>query len=127
VSADANTFMIVAPLLLAAIVIFVISVHVRGKVLFRTLGERVDPELWRSLGAPESILATLRDPERRWRGFVRSGEYRRRLDQDLVDRIDDNRRRTKRMLVIFAIAIVLLLYRFWPLVSASISSIRAPS
>lgn len=126
-SADANVFLVAAPLFLAAIVIFLLSVHIRGKILFRTLAERVDPELWRSLGAPQSTLAAYRDPERRWRNFIRSGEYRRRLDQDLVDRIDDDRRRTKRMSVIFAIAIALLLYRFWPLLSASISSILAPS
>ena len=117
-SSDANTFIVAAPLFLAAIVIFLLSVHIRGKLLFRTLGERVEPELWRSLGAPESTLAALRDPERRWRDFIRSGEYRRRLDQDLVDRIDDNRRRTKRMSVIFAIAIALLIYRFWPLLTS---------
>ena len=126
-STDADTFVVAAPIFLAAIVIFLLSIHVRGKILFRTLRERVEPELWRSLGAPESTLAALRDPGRRWRNFIRSGEYRRRLDQYLVDRIDDNRRRTKRMSVIFAIAIALLLYRFWPLLSASISSILAPS
>lgn len=117
-SADANVIIVVAPLFLAAIVIFVLSVHVRGKILFRSLAEQVDPELWRSLGAPQSSLAAYRDPKRRWRQFIRSGEYRRRLDQDLVDQIDDNRRRTKRMLVIFAIAIVLLSFRFWPLLAS---------
>ncbi len=103
-----------APIFLAAIVIFLLSIHIRGKILFRALAERVDPELWRSLGAPQSSFAAYRDPERRWRKFIRSGEYRR-LDQDHVDQIDDNRRRTKRMLVIFAIAIALLSFRFWSL------------
>ena len=118
-SADANAFIVVAPLFLAAIVIFLLSVHVRGKILFRALAEHADPELWRSLGAPQSMLAAYRDPERRWRKFIRSGEYRRRLDQSLVDQIDDNRRRTKRMLVIFAVAIVLVAYRFWPLLTST--------
>lgn len=111
-NADVNTLVIVVPLFLAAIGIFALSVQVRGKMLFRMLGERADPELWRSLGAPESPLEALRDPEKRWRNFIRSGEYRRRLEADLVDQIDDNRRRVKRMLVIFGIAVVLLLYRF---------------
>ena len=114
-SADQNVFIVVAPLFLAAIVIFLLSVHVRGRILFSAVAERIDPELWRTLGAPVSIIDVLRDPERRWRKFIQSGEYRRRLDQDLVDRIDDNRRRTKRMLVIFMIAVALLAYRFWPL------------
>jgi hypothetical protein len=118
-SADANTFLIVAPLLIAAIAIFALSVHVRGKLLFRMLQEQLDPELWRSLGAPESIIDAFRDAEHRWQEFVRSGEYRRRLDQSLVDRIDENRRRTRRMLVIFAIAIALLAYRFWPLLTGT--------
>jgi hypothetical protein len=117
VSSEANTFIVVTPLFLAAIIIFLLSVHVRGRILFRTLAGRLDPGLWRSLGAPASTLAALRDPERRWRQFIQSGEYRRRLEQDLVDQIDDNRRRTRRMLVIFAIAIVLLAYRFWPLLA----------
>jgi hypothetical protein len=124
-SADANTLVIVVPLFLVAIGIFVLSIHVRGRMLFRLLSERVDPELWRSLGAPESHLQTLRDPERRWRSFIRSGDYRRRLEQDLVDRIEDNRRRVRRMLVIFGIAIVLLLYRFCnPLAAAELTDQR---
>lgn len=112
-SSDANTFLVAAPLFLAAIVIFLLSVHVRGKILFRALAERADPELWRSLGEPQSTFAAFRDPEHRWREFIKSGEYRRRLDQDLIDQIDDNRRRTKRMLVIFAIATLLSSFRFW--------------
>lgn len=113
-SSDTSTFVVAAPIFLAAIVIFLLSIHIRGKILFRALAERLDPELWRSLGAPQSSFAAYRDPERRWRKFIRSGEYRR-LDQDLVDQIDDNHRRTKRMLVIFAIAVALLSFRFWSL------------
>jgi hypothetical protein len=119
VNTDAGDFVFVASIFPAAILIFVLSVHVRGKMLFRMLREHVDPELWRSLGAPESLIEAFRDTEHRWREFVRSGEYRRRLRQDLADRIDEDRRRTRRMLVIFAIAIALLIYRFWPLLAGT--------
>jgi hypothetical protein len=117
-SDDASMLVIVGPLLLAAILIFLLSVHIRSRLLFRWLREQLDPELWQALGAPESIIEEFRDAERRWREFVRSGEYRRRLSRELVERIDDNRRRNRRMLVIFAIAIVLLAYRFWPLLTS---------
>ena len=114
-SADEQNLLIVAVLFIAAVGIFALSMHLRGRALLHNLREGIDADLWAALGAPESLLQALRDPEGRWRRFIRSGEYRCRLTPELAEQIDDYRHRGNRMLVIFGIAALLLLIRFWPL------------
>ena len=95
------------------ITIWIITLQVRAKTMLRVLSEMVDPELWEALGSPETLKIALQDPQRRWFKFLRSGEYRRQLDDVAIALIDDYRRRTKTMLLICAGAALLLLYRFW--------------
>lgn len=113
-SVDEQSLLIVAVLFIAAVGIFALSVHLRGRALLRNLQEGIDADLWAALGAPESLAQAMHDPEGRWRRFIRSGEYRRRLAPELAEQIDDYRQRGNRMLVIFGIAAVLILIRFWP-------------
>ena len=114
-SADEQTLLIVGIGYLAALTIWAMSLYARGRVMLNHLSEIVEPSLWESLGAPDSINAAMRDPERRWNRFIRSGEYRRRLGADAIEIIDDYRRRTKIMLTIFSVSGLALLIRFWPL------------
>jgi hypothetical protein len=100
---------------LVALTIWTLSLHARGKALLRQVGERIEPALWQSLGAPESINAAMRDPQRRWHRFLRSGEYRRQCSNAVIELIDDYRRRVKIMLAVFSVGGLLLLIRFWPL------------
>jgi hypothetical protein len=83
--------------------------------MLRTLRERMQPELWQAVGAPESLGAAMRDPQRRWRQFIASGAYRRQLGSDLAEVIDDFRRRANRMLIVCGLAALVLLFRFGPL------------
>jgi hypothetical protein len=83
--------------------------------MLRTLSETVDPELWQSLGSPDTLKTAMRDRKKRWHRFIRSGEYQSKLSNDAIVLIDDYRRRTKTMLLICAAAGLLLLFRFWPL------------
>ena len=114
-SEDELSLLIVAPFFVVALAIWAFVLHLRGIALLRTLEEKLDPALWEELGAPSSIPAAMRDPKNRWWRFIRGGEYRKRLSPELVELIDDYRNRTSRMLVIFAIAAALLLWRYWPL------------
>lgn len=114
-SADQQSLLIVAVLFIAAVAVFAFSTHLRGRTLLRNLRAGMDAESWAALGAPESLYQAMRDPEGRWRRFIRSGDYLRQLDPELAEQIDDYRRRSNRMLVIFGIAALLLLVRFWPL------------
>lgn len=114
-STDEQTLLIAGCGYLVAVGVWALSLHVRGRTMLRILGDSVEPALWRSLGSPDSIGATMKDPDRRWRQFIRSGEYRRQLDADSISLIDDYRRRTKFMLLVSAGAGILLLIRFWPL------------
>lgn len=107
--------MIVGVGYLVALTIWALSLHARGRSMLRQVGERIEPELWQSLGAPDSINAAMRDPGRRWHRFLRSGEYRRQCSDAVVELIDDYRRRVKIMLTVFAVGGLLLLIRFWPL------------
>jgi hypothetical protein len=114
-SSDEAALLVVAPLFLTAVGTWALIVHSRGKMLFETLRERIDPALWQELGAPASLRDAMRDPQGRWRRFMSSREYRRRLDTGLAALIDDYRSRGNRMLIVFGIAALLILYRFWPL------------
>ena len=83
------------------------------------MGERVDSELWRELGAPQSLKAAMADSEKRWMKFIRSREYRNRCGTDVIALIEDYRRRTNRMLIVLGASAGLILYRFWPLLKPS--------
>jgi hypothetical protein len=100
---------------LIAVSIWAVSLHSRAKTMLRLLSDMIDPEVWQAIGAPDTLKAALRDPERRWHRFVRSGEYLKRCDDASIALIDDYRRRTKVMLVVCAGSGLLLLIRFWPL------------
>ncbi|MDX1563058.1 MAG: hypothetical protein R3305_09030 [Gammaproteobacteria bacterium] len=114
-STDEQSLLIVAVVYVIAVAIWLLSLQVRGRLMLRTVRKRVDPELWQALGEPDTLQAALKDPERRWHRFVKSGEYRNKLSGELVELIDDYRRRTKAMLVIVAGGGLLILIRYWPL------------
>lgn len=114
---EEQTLLIAGILYLIAVSIWALSLHSRAKVLLRTVGEQIDPELWQSLGAPETIKAAMRDPEKRWYKFVRTEEYLRQCDDETIALIDDYRRRTKFMLLVCAAGGVLLMIRFWTVVN----------
>lgn len=114
-SADEQTLLFVGVGYLVALSIWAITLHARGRSMLRQVGERIEPALWQSLGAPDSINAAMRDPKRRWYRFLRSGEYRRQCPDAVVELIDDYRRRVKIMLTVFSVGGLLLLIRFWPL------------
>jgi len=116
VSSDEQTLLIAGLGYLIAVAVWALSLHARARTLLKTVGERIDPDLWQSLGAPDSIKAAMQDPERRWRRFVRSGEYLRRCDAETCELIDDYRRRTKFMLFVSAVAGVMLVIRFRDLI-----------
>ena len=82
--------------------------------MLRRLSEVVEPSLWEALGSPASLNAAMRDPDRRWYRFLRSGEYRRKCNDAAIELIDDYHRRT-RMLLVLAGGGLLLLARFWPI------------
>ena len=94
-------------------IVWVWSLAARSNILLRDIAERVDPSLWQELGAPSSMKQAMSDPERRWLKFVRSGEFRRRCSTEVIDLIDEYKRRSNRMLIILGIAGALLLYRYW--------------
>lgn len=100
---------------LAAVAIWALSLHLRARILFRRLSELIEPRLWQSLGAPDSVRAALRDPDKRWFRFLRSGDYRRKCSDAAIELIDDYRRATRAMLVVLAGGGLLLLVRFWPI------------
>lgn len=114
-SSDEQTLLVAGIGWLIAVSIWAFSLHARATTMFRQLGETIDPDVWQAIGAPDSLKAALRDPDRRWRRFVRSGEYLRKCDDGSIELIDDYRRRTKVMLFVCAGSGILLLIRFWPL------------
>lgn len=114
-SADEEALLIAGIGYMAVVAVWAITLNVRARIMLGALSELIDPALWQALGSPTTVSAALRDPERRWFRFVRSGEYRRRCSETAVALIDDFRRRTKRMLLVLAVAGILLLVRFWPL------------
>jgi len=114
-TADEQTLLIVGVAYLVALTVWALSLRARARTMLRRLGKLVEPSLWESLGSPDSIEAAMRDPGRRWYRFVRSGEYRRRLDEEAIGLIDDYRRRTRAMLLVLAGGGLLLLVRFWPI------------
>lgn len=115
-SADEQTLMIAGLGYLIAVSLWALTLHVRARTMLRELSEIIEPALWQSLGSPTTVKAAMRDPEKRWHRFVKSGEYRRRCNDDAVELIDDYRRRIKFMLLVAATAGVLLLLRFWPMI-----------
>ena len=114
-SADEQTLLIAGVGYLAALTIWALSLHARARTMLRRVGELVDPSLWQSLGAPDSLKAALKDPGKRWYRFVRSGEYRRQCNDEAIELIDDFRRRTNFMLFVLVAGALFLLIRFWPL------------
>jgi hypothetical protein len=114
-SADQQVLLFAGVGYLLALSIWVISLQARARTMLALLSELVEPSLWQALGAPRSIKAIMRDPEKRWIRFIRSGEYHRQCDEAAIALIDDYRQRTKVMLGVFAISGVLLMIRFWPL------------
>ena len=115
-SADQQVLLFAGVGYLLALSIWVISLQARARTMLALLSELIEPSLWQALGEPRSIKAIMRDPEKRWIRFIRSGEYRRQCDEAAIALIDDYRQRTKVMLGVFAVSGVLLMFRFWPLV-----------
>jgi hypothetical protein len=114
-SADQQTLLIAGVGWLIAVSVWALSLHARANTLLRNVGERLDPDLWQSLGAPATVKAAMQDPAKRWFRFIRSGDYQQRCDAAVIEMIDDYRRRTKFMLIVSAGSGLLLLIRFWPL------------
>ena len=119
-STDKQQLLFVGVAYVLALTIWVFSLQARARTMLALLSELIEPELWRALGAPESIKAIMRDPARRWVRFVRSGEYRRQCDDVAIALIDEYRQRTRIMLAVFAVGGLLLLIRFWPLLGPEI-------
>jgi len=118
-SADEKVLLIAGLLYIAAVVLWALILQARGKAMLREIGGRADPELWRAVGAPKSLTAAMRDPQKLWVKFIRSGEYRQRLAPELSELVDDFRRRSNRMLIVCGAGGILLLIRFWPLLRTS--------
>lgn len=100
---------------LGAVGVWFFSMRARAEQLLEKVRERIDPGLWDELGAPRSMKDVVRDPERRWQRFVRSGEYRKRCGSRVSELIDEFRQRTNVMLIVLGAGAALILYRFWPL------------
>ena len=120
-NADAQSLLIVGVAYLGIVGIWAWTLAVRSNVLLRDLSERIDPELWRSLGAPASMKDVMNDPEKRWFRFIRNREYRIRCSSEVIDMIDDFRRRQNWMLIVVGAAGALLIYRFWPLLFSGLT------
>jgi len=71
------------------------------------------PEAWAEVGAPVTMEAAVRDPDRRWERFVHERVYRSRCDSDLAQRIDAFRQRNLVTLTSLAIAGAVVLYCLW--------------
>jgi len=62
-----------------------------------------DPEgLWDELGKSKTMQQVVRDPKRRWIGFIKSGKYKQVCNQKLVSEIDVFRKKANFYLVILA-------------------------
>jgi hypothetical protein len=119
-SADQQTLLFVGIGYLVALTLWVLSLQARARAMLESLSGLIEPSLWQALGAPRSVKAIMRDPERRWIRFIKSGEYRRQCDEPAIALIDDYRQRTRVMLGVFAISGILLLVRFWPVLKPGI-------
>lgn len=114
-TSEEQTLLIAGVLYLIAVTIWALSLHSRARTMLRLLSDMIEPSLWETIGAPETIKAAMQDPEKRWARFIRSGEYKRQCDDIAIALIDDYRQRTKVMLIVCAGGGVLLLIRFWSL------------
>jgi hypothetical protein len=121
-SAEAQSLLIVGIAYVVGVGIWAWTMLVRSNMLLRELGERIDPKLWQSLGAPTSMKDVMNDPEKRWYRFVRNREYRIRCSTEVADLIDDFKRRQNGMLIIIGGAGALIIYRYWPYLLAGVSS-----
>ncbi len=119
-SADQQTLLFVGVGYMLALTLWVFSLQARARTMLGLLSELIEPALWQALGAPASIKAIMRDPERRWVKFIRTGEYRRQCNEAAIALIDDYRQRTRVMLGVFAVGGLLLLVRFWPVIKPEI-------
>ena len=115
-SADQQVLLFAGVGYLLALSIWVISLQARARTMLASLSELIEPTLWQALGEPRGIKSIMRDPEKRWIRFIRSGEYRRQCDETAIALIEDYRQRTRVMLGVFAVSGVLLMFRFWPLI-----------
>lgn len=114
-SADEQTLLIAGIGYFVAVSFWAVALHSRAKTMLRLLSEMMEPALWQAIGAPATLKAAMKDPEKRWYKFIRSGEYLQQCDDVAIALIDDYRRRTKVMLFVCAAAGLLLLIRFWAL------------
>jgi hypothetical protein len=114
-SNDEQVLLVAAIGYIVAVSVWALSMHARAKTMLRQLSDLVDPTVWDAIGAPETLKAAMKDPEKRWYRFVRSGEYLQQCGDDAIELIDDFRRRSKVMLFVCAGGGLLLLIRFWPL------------
>ncbi|TFH25598.1 MAG: hypothetical protein E4H03_00260 [Myxococcales bacterium] len=71
------------------------------------------PDAWADVGAPLTVQAAVRDPDRRWERFVRERAYLSRCDTDLARRIDAFRRRSLLTFTSIAIVGAVVLYCLW--------------
>ena len=119
-SADQQLLLFVGIGYMLAVALWVLSLQARARTMLESLSELIEPPLWQALGAPDSVRAIMRDPERRWVKFIRSGQYRRQCNDAAIALIDDYRQRTRLMLVVVAVGGVLLVVRFWPVIRPGI-------
>lgn len=90
-----------------------------GKLL-HSIRHHEASEVWQALGAPTSIKQAVQDPAGRWREFLRSRTYRRLCSPVTASEIDAFLLRAHVGLIGLALAGVIILVRFWPLLKPAL-------
>jgi len=113
-AANEQTALIIITLnYIAIVMIFAWSMSRRADRLLKHVSDSVPETLWEELGAPDSIQAAVKDPERRWAQFIRGEIYRNKCHPDLVARIDNFKMLTNRGLILLGITGAGIVYFFW--------------
>lgn len=90
--------------------------------LLRVIRQHEANEVWQSIGAPQTIKQAAQDPDKRWREFLRSRDYRRLCSPVTVSEIDAFLLKTYVGLTGLAVAGAIILVRFWPLLKPALLS-----
>ncbi len=88
--------------------------------LLRVIQHHEANEVWQSIGAPQTIKQAVQDPDKRWREFLRSRDYRRLCSPVTASEIDTFLLQTYVGLIGLALAGAIILVRFWPLLKPAL-------
>jgi hypothetical protein len=119
-SGDATLLIFVGIAFIVVVLAWIFFSEAQSKAMLRDVGDRMDPELWRELGAPRTMKEAVADPDKRWIRFVRSGRYRDQCGAEVIAIIDGFRRRMNIMMIVIGVAACVILYRFWPLLGPAL-------